>query len=90
MASRAYEVGPRRQDVHQSAKVQPATHSRYKAAVGKFTLWLSESGYLPDSPAEYDDLLVEWKNDRDISKADFEGCVAGVEHALPRLKGNLT
>lgn len=89
MASRACSAGPRRLDVHQSSKILPATHGRYRAAVAKFTVWLAIHGYRPDLPEEYDDLLVEWKVDTNCSKADFEGCLAGCEHALPRLKGNL-
>ena len=76
-------------DVHQSSKILPATHGRYRAAVAKFTVWLAVQGYRPDLAEEYDDLLVEWKVDTNCSKADFEGCLAGCEHALPRLRGNL-
>ena len=90
MSSRAHSAGPRRLDVHQSAKILPSTHGRYRAAVAKFTVWLAVQGFRPDSPEEYDDLLVEWKVDCDVKKADFEGALAGCEHALPKLRGHLT
>ena len=55
--------GPRRLDVHHARKLKPETLARYRQAGVGFSEWLQEQCYDPIDPAEWDDLLVEYKND---------------------------
>ena len=51
--------------------------------------WLVVRKYVPHGPEQWDDLLVEWKNDCLLSKANFEAAVAAAEFVFPRFRGHL-
>ena len=85
----SHERGPRRLVPQHGAKIKASSHRRYQAATGKLVTWLSFNGYMPRTPGEWDDLIVEWRYDADVSKTVFEGALAGVEFILPHLRGQL-
>ena len=39
---------------------------------------------------QWDDLVVEWRNDTRPSKDNFEACVAAIEFVFPRFRGLLS
>ncbi|CAK0903818.1 unnamed protein product, partial [Prorocentrum cordatum] len=71
-------------------KVKPHTLAAYRAAAMKFVTYLDERGFVPDGPEQWDDLLVEYKNDMQMTKCNFEYAVAAVEFVFPRLRRKLT
>ena len=81
--------GPRRMDLHQLARVTDTTVSRYKRAAQPFIVRLTEHSFDPCRSSEWDDLLVECKNDRLPKKSEFESLVASVNFLFPRFKGEL-
>ncbi len=83
MVSRGCCRWPRRLDRHQEAKIKETSLRRYRKSVQPFTLWLAECEIWPSGPDQWDDALVEWKNARPVTKAEFESCVAGVEFLFP-------
>ena len=54
-------------------------------------MWCSNKGFTPSSAAQWDDLLVEWKNDPEelVTKARFETLISALEFVFPRLRKNL-
>ena len=62
---------------------------RYRASLRPFVAWLVERRFVPHGPHEWDDLIVEWKNDTRPSKANFEACVAATEFCFPQFHGHL-
>ena len=82
-------TGPRRLDPHIKLKILPASLGRYQKAVANFTDFIVTHHFSFDHAEELDDLIVEWKNSKTISKSDMEACVSGVEMALPQFKGKL-
>ena len=82
-------LGLVRLDAHHASKVQASTHKRYRQRVGAFCSWLIQNSYYPDTPIQFDDMIMEWKVDTNPSKADFENLLAAVEFVLPRIKGKL-
>ncbi len=83
------ETGPRFLDPHLEAHVKDATLVRYRRALRPFLEFIIDFKLSPATPQQFDDLLVEWKNTRSVSKADFEGCIAAIELCLPNFKGSL-
>ena len=81
--------GPRKLDSTSLEKVKPQTLATYRAAALKFVNWLEENGYVPDGPEQWGDLLVEYKNDAQLTKCNFEYVVAAVEFVFPRLRRRL-
>ncbi len=65
------------------------TIKRYRAALVPFVSYLIRNHFNPVVEAEFDDLLIEWKNTDFPSKSAFEGAVAALEHVLPAFKGKL-
>jgi integrase len=55
-----------------------------------FALWLHEQGFNLAYAEEVDDLLVEYKHQKDVSKTDFQNLVSAVEMLWPRFKGQLS
>ena len=84
-------TGPRRLDAHQAAKITALSLDRYRAAGRPFVLCIQRYHMDPVTAEEWDDLLVEWKNDprEGVTKARFEQTVASVEFFFPRFKGQL-
>ena len=72
-------AGPRRLDPYQQAKIQGTSLERYRRALLPFVAYLVERNFAPDGAEQWDDLVVEWRNDTRPSKANFEACVAAVE-----------
>ena len=81
--------GPRKLDSTSIEKVKPHTLTAYRAAAAKFVTYLDEHGFVPNGPEEWDDLLVEYKNDAQLTKCNFEYVVAAVEFVFPRLRRRL-
>ena len=54
-----------------------------------FAAWLIEHRFDPTQASEWDDLLVEFKNDKLPTKAHFEQLVSSVEFLFPRFRGNM-
>ena len=79
-------TGPRYLDPLQAVKVPPVTHKRYRKAVGQLCSWLFDNTYNPCDVVGFDDLLVEWRFDCNVSKSIFEGALAGLEFLLVRLQ----
>ena len=82
-------AGPRRLDCHQAQRVQGQTLARYRAAALPFSTWLLSTGIFPVGAEDWDDLLVEYKNEFDLSQASFAQLVSSVEFFFPRFKGSL-
>ena len=76
-------LGLRRLDGHHLGRVQESTHRRYRQVVGTFATWLLQNGYTPNTPVEFDDLLMEFKVDTNARKASFENLIAAIEFVLP-------
>ena len=62
---------------------------RYRKDMQPFLTFIFDNKYWPETPAEFDDLLVEWRHSRKVKKSTFEGAVAAVEFALPSFKSQL-
>ena len=60
------QTGPRRLDAQQLRKILPESLSKYKAALRPFVSWLDAHGFMPATAEEFDDLLVEFKNDTGV------------------------
>ena len=58
-------AGPRRLDPDQEAKVQAETVKRYRTAGAPFASWLLEEDLVPCGEDEWDDLVVEFKRERE-------------------------
>ena len=73
-----------------ASRVQPSTVATYRRYGRPFAEWLLEHRLSPRTSEEWDDLLVEWKNDRAVSKTHFIGAVAAVEFFFVGFKGSLS
>ena len=82
-------TGPRRLDPHQARKVQEKTLNLYRLAAQPFAEWLLQCSLAPVAPEEWDDCLVEFKNEADLSQAKFTQLVSSIELFFPRFKGKL-
>ena len=80
------ETGPCFLDPHLEAKVKDATLVRYRRALRLFLEFTIDFKLSPDTPQQFDDRLVEWKDTRSVSNADFEGCIAAIELCCQILK----
>ena len=69
--------------------MQPSTHWRYRKALKPFLAFILEYRYYPESAAEFDDLLCEWRHSTKVSKANFAGAVAAVEYAVQQIHHRL-
>ena len=76
-------------DAHQALRVQPSTLQGYRQAAAPFSLWLRELGARPEGAGEWDDLLVEFKNESDLSQAKLSQLVCAIEFVYPRLRSEL-
>ena len=83
-------TGPRATDPHHLRKVQDSTLTRYREALRPFVYFLVANRFTPRSPAEFDDLLVEYKHEFTPKRAAFEALVASLEFAWPPCKGHLS
>ena len=70
--------GPRRLDPDQEQKVMPNTQDEYRRAAHTFVAWLDSEGFEPDQPQEWDDLAVEFKNEKQLSPAMFAASIASI------------
>ena len=91
MAWCARRVGPRRIDPDQAARVTEKTLEVYRSAGLRFSTWALQRGLRPSGADEWDDLLVEFKNDQIeyLTPAKFVNTVASVEFFFPRMRGRL-
>ena len=56
-------AGPRRLDPYQLAKIKSSSVERYRRALLPFVAFLVERDFVPHGAEQWDDLLVEWRND---------------------------
>ena len=82
-------TGPRRPDAYQMGKIKETSLEGYRRASKPFISYLIERRYSPAGADQFDDLLVEWRNDCSPSKSNFEACVAAIEFVLPSFRGRL-
>jgi hypothetical protein len=82
--------GPRRLDPHQQAKIKELSLSRYRIACKPFISFLDEFRLNPSTAEEFDDLIVEYKNIKGISKSQLEQLIAAIEFLFPRFKFHLS
>ena len=68
--------------------MKPAILERYRRVATPFASWLHWQGFNPAYAEEVDDLLVEYKHQKDISKSDFRNLVSAVELMWPRFRGH--
>ena len=59
---------------------------QYQRSVARFIDYLDEVGIAPHGAEEWDDMLVEFKNARALTKGQFANAVNGVEFFFPRYK----
>ena len=85
----ALPSGPRRPDAYQMGKIKEASLDSYRRALQPFISYLIEKRYAPSGAEQFDDLLVEFRNDCSPSKSSFEACVAAVEFVTPSFRGRL-
>ena len=83
------QSGPRYVDPTVIDKYKDASLQRYRKALSKFLAFIQLHNFNPTGPAQWDDLLAEWKSQCKPSKSDFEATVASIEMVLPRLKHKL-
>ena len=81
--------GPRRPDAYQLGKIKEGSLDSYRRALQPFISYLIERQYAPSGAEQFDDLLVEFRNDCSPSKSSFEACVAAVEFVIPSFRGRL-
>ena len=86
--SKAYR-GPLRLDPHTEARVQPKTLAHYRQCALKFVEYLDDHGYLPMDSDDWDDFLIQYKNDCAITYSAFVSTVAAVEYFFPRFRGRM-
>jgi hypothetical protein len=82
--------GPRRLDPHQQARIKELSLSRYRIACQPFIAFLDEYKLNPCTAEEFDDLIVEFKNIKGITKSQFESLIAAIEFLFPRFKFHLS
>ena len=91
---RCPERGLRRMSPGNAGGLKDKTLKQYRRVLCIFLTWLSTLGLQPETAAEYDDLLVEFRYGVDgappMSKGNLEHLVSAVERVLPHLKGQLT
>ena len=76
-------------DPHLKDGMKAASWRQYQKGVYGFLTFLAFYGLNPVDHLEFDDFLVEWKNEntwgggnRNPKKSEFESCLAGVEKAV--------
>ena len=83
-------TGPVRMDPHQEQRVRPQTVVLYKVEVARFVAWCGRQGASPQTAAEFDDWIVEYKQDQeDISRHQLTYLVAGVKFFFPAFRRQL-
>jgi hypothetical protein len=85
--------GTRQIDPHVAESLQPQSTGQYRKGLLVFLAFLSFYALHPRTVEEFDDLLVEWKNDNICaappSQTLFRNAIAGLEKAYPRFKDQL-
>ena len=88
--------GPVRADPYIVASLRPAPQKSYKRELGRFSNYLDYHRIEAVTAAEFDDLLVEWKNGVDLppgmsapSRSQFETTLSALEKTCPNFKGSL-
>ena len=85
----ARRAGPLRPDAHAIERRNPHTVQQYRRHLRIFLQWCAEHGLELTDTAALDDLLVEFKNMCDVSKAQFAYTLSAVQMAYPAARGNL-
>ena len=83
--------GPLRIDVHQQHRVRNLTATLYQAAGDRFVQWCLQHNLWPTRADEWDDLLVEFKNDPEtaLTRHDFTHAVTAVKIFFPQFRKQL-
>ena len=84
-------AGPLLIDPHQEQRVREITWSRYKDVSLRSIQWCGSLRIYPYTVEEWDDLVVNFKNDPDVglSRPDFAYLNAAVAFYFPRFRGQL-
>ena len=69
--------------------MQDRTLNTYRKSIAPFVQWLQHNNYNPTHPDEFDDLIVEFKVEEDLSLSKLSTLLASVEYLFPRFKGKL-
>ncbi len=64
---RPHVTGPRFLDPHRSTRIQDSSTKKYRRALMPFIAYLVDHGFCPATSLEFDDLIVEFKNDQRIT-----------------------
>ena len=59
-------TGPIILDEHHAQSITELTRERYRSALRGFVEWLDDHELRPESPEEFDDLAVEFKNASEV------------------------
>ncbi len=81
---------PRRLDPDHALLVKPRTLLEYQKSLDQFVKWLIDNEHCPSSGQELDALVVQYKNDRKLSKFNLNYTIASLEFFMPILRGHLT
>ena len=83
--------GPRRLDDRRQRRVLPRTIEVYRREARHFSEWAVSRGLNPQGADQWDDTLVEYKNEclEVLTPARFGTLIASVEFFFPRFKGKL-
>ena len=77
-------------DEDAAARVQAVTLDRYRLAAQKFCSWCTSSGHIPLDVQDWDDFMLIYKSEAQLSRAAFTYLVAAVEFYHSRFKGSLS
>ena len=77
--------GFRKLDPHVALKITPTSLERYREATKQIVEYCHKAVVYPSCCAEFDMLLIEWKNDPDeqVTKSRFQYAVAAIEFFNP-------
>ena len=80
---------PRRVDAHHEKLIKPATLKLYRDSLQAFVSWLETNNHNPTCAPEIDAFIVQFKNEKLITKAKLIFTLAAVEFFFPSLKREL-
>ena len=82
-------AGSRRLDPDIEGRIRPATLLLYRDMANRFCQGLDQLNLNPTNEGEWDDIIVEYKNEVSLRYCEMARLVAGVEYFFPRYRGKL-
>jgi len=76
-------------DDDRASSVKGTTLKEYRRAAAAFVCYLEKHAWWPSGPEEWDDLLVEYAIDEQITPSRFRNTYASIEFFMPNFKGKL-